>query len=264
METIIRMAREVLEVENVIGKGGFGVILTVGNEEKRVIKINHSAITCKELDFEYQLQLSAYEAFNKYTTYREKMRIGGIPQPHSFDVFGNNSAHCYMTMDRVFPPKSSNSKETQIWQLWLGDERNLFVRDPDRGVFTGINSLEKLDMDINKISSDMAVIAAILHYGSKQTAIDVEYVIGRKYDELDREENKVFAFDFNQSTFWDKEVPIDMLVQSLEMPAVAPDSTEAPELWNTFREVYIRKATEIGYKEASILVMDTLEQRQKY
>ena len=225
-----------------IGRGGFGKILVLDNDPSLVQKVNTSDVFCKDLKNEYELQLSAHEALVEL---RKKVLMSSfveIPHPFDWKPF-NGGKKCSYLMERIFPPIVG---EKYLWHVYWSHEDPHYDKTIAeagsyiRGRYLGREKLLSLlpQLSIPVLLRSMGLLIATVQFGSMQTGVDVELVLGRRGDPEGPLMLWLIDFDKSQETKYLKENDkIEQWMWTLDAEPYWPISTDPG--YEYFRESYL-------------------------
>ena len=195
---------------NLVGKGGHGAVYYSKTKPGIAVKITHNGIDCKDLKKEYNLQREAkdvvdfvlkLEDYEDYPidvpqVYQWKLSTNLVTENNSVTL--KDSDRCIFEMDLIISPDN----EPYLWQLYLSENDTYDRTNPNRGRYVGpitlLNQLKDLhkkgiimeedlfapldNMFLNNLSYYAGFLLSIVQYGSLQTAVDTEPVLGLSRD----------------------------------------------------------------------------------
>ena len=244
-------------MEELLGRGGHGSIYSVGKALVR--KESCNILDCISNKREYILQGSAYDIVKDLTYSGIK-----IPRPTDWEdqyrVNERGDICCSYEMDRIYPPDDGS----HIWQAYIyaydaNMDKISEVGGFVRGRYVGANKISELlqleDKSIEDITYKAGILLGALQYGSRQTAIDTELILGRDSNG----DLFLYLIDFDRSSFWEDGnletgLPYTgnkldyFLTKPMEDEEFYPGSDD-PELYEKFKEGYFEIAEKFGYLE---------------
>ena len=163
-------------------------------------------------------------------------------------------------MDRIFPPDDGE----HIWQAYMYSynpdmDKVVTVKHFIRGRYVGKNGIIKLisqyNLTIEKLAYLSGVLLSAVQYGSRQTAVDTELILGK-----DLSGNiSLYLIDFDRSTWRDEENPntgLSFTEKQIEQELTKPMEDEEfyfgpdeEELYEKFKEGYFKTDDDFGELE---------------
>jgi len=249
-----------IDWDNVIGQGTYGIILGTIIEDNWVVKIANKKGSCTSMDHEHKLHESA---FNALARVNETLDLPIIcPQIRDFKHI---ESCCWYYMSRIFNPPDFTKL---VHCLIYGDDKTsvkwsgVFPSVDDLSVeieqFKETNKIDPRINDINDIAYCNGVIFGLLHYGSRQTAQDIEIVLGK-----DKSKGKVsmFFYDFDKSA--SIEEFDDNMIKTLTTSMSGSYSNFLDPVGERFKQGYMDSATIFGFEEYSNRVIEQCTKFQK-
>ena len=236
---------------NIIGKGGYGTIYTT--ENPRLVQKYHLREdgSCDSLYKEFAMQRIAYEATKNNPIY-------AVPKPRKW-VLGKDG--CSFIMDRIYSPDGGNLS----WHLYLSEEPNFdniisenggFIRGRYLGIQSLLNNIP--DINVSNIVYYAGLLMGDVQYGSMQTAVDTELIIGSYYDPKIvgyAQDQNLFLIDYDQSNPWHiDDPPYENLVWALEAEPYWP--YPGSPFYAYFEKGYLESATKHGLAHVAEKVLD--------
>lgn len=198
----------------IIGRGGHGEIRTSPKQSNVVIKISEQASTCGGFKAEFNMQMQAYQTFEKISHPEGFSERAAFlrPKAYSEHCFKTGKSACIYAMERLFPIAADKI----LYQLSLGeaskDEIPMNEKNnlPIRGHFIGFQETEKIVNGYARISQntdeiksnmdqlcyDVGRLLAILHLVAKLDGCDLECVLVKQSENSHL--YKVAIIDFDQ------------------------------------------------------------------
>lgn len=246
--------------DNVIGQGTYGIILGTIIDDKWVVKIANKKGSCTSMDHEHKLHESA---FNALAHVNETLDLPIVcPQIRDFKHI---ESCCWYYMSRIFNPPDFTKL---VHCLIYGDDKTSVKWS---GVFPSVDDLSfeierfkeanKIDPrinDINDIAYCNGVIFGLLHYGSKQTAQDIEIVLGKNNP---KDKVSMFFYDFDKSE--GIEEFDDNMIKTLTTSMSGSYSNFLGPAGERFKQGYMDSATIFGFEEYSNRVIEQCVNLQK-
>lgn len=179
--------------ERKIGKGTYGSIYESSRSSDYVAKVAFTTEVCRNYSNEFKLHHDAFDALALYNT--DDVYIP-FPMGMGYSV---NKKCCYYEMPRLYDP--FDSKCGKIVQCLLGIDMPNHYQCDDTGQHMGPRRLlnEVGAKTLERLCYNMGKIYAIIQYGSKQTAYDVEMILAKIKGHV-----KLCAIDYDKSESFDK------------------------------------------------------------
>ena len=197
----------------VIGQGTYGIILGIIQDSKYVIKIANKKTSCSTLNHEYTLHQSALSALDHIKSLLTELPI----VTPSITNYMEKSQCCAYYMSRIFPTSGNKlvhcliDSEDEVVEKWSGIFPNNDYLTELIEKFQKNKTMNKYIIDINTLAYLNGIIFGTFHFGSKQTAQDIEIVLGS--DSKSGIIN-VYFFDFDKSQLISR-IPPEKLVKHL-------------------------------------------------
>ena len=188
--------------DNVIGQGTYGIILGTIHEPNWVVKVANHTKQCRVMDHEYTLHENANAALRELKSRTDADMPIFCPQTRRF---AHTEGCCWYYMTRIW----KGSKLPKLMHCLIFNDQSTKTQEKHSGIYPTpqflsdhvktLKTENKLNAKINGIK-DVAfyngVIFGLLHYGSKQTAQDIEIVLGKNSQ---ADVYNVFFYDFDKS-----------------------------------------------------------------
>lgn len=209
----------IVNYNNLLGSGTHGIVYGSNISENIAVKIFPSSIvnipvcygksqslnSCDVIrNGEYSYQEIAREHLHNAIPYLDSdiKTIIDIPEVYGFKFLPTvtNAKCCSYLMKRLKPLLNNN-----IIQLTFNYERDHDSILPS-GRYVGIDTLKRIglsNLDISKINRAIASIFAVLHYGMKTDAYDIEFVLASNQEEV----YGVYAIDFDKFSMYSETYP---------------------------------------------------------
>ena len=248
-----------IDWDNVIGQGTYGIILGTIIDDDWVVKVANKKGSCDMMNHEYTLHNMANDALDHVKTINQHLPIF-CPQTRNF-AFTEGCCWYYMSKIYKDTPKlmhttiSSNKTE----EKWSG----IFPTPLDLSEYIDSelkpqNKLNEDINDINTISYLNGVIYGLLHYGSKQTAQDIEIVLGKTSE---TGKYNIFFYDFDKSSLF--ETFDKNTIKLLGISLTSAYSAFLTPIGDSFKEGYRFSANIFGKNDICNIVISNAEELER-
>jgi len=227
--------------DNVIGQGTYGIILGTIHEPNWVVKVANHTKQCTVMDHEYRLHENANGALRDLKSQTDADMPIFCPQTR---MFAHTEGCCWYYMTRIW--KGSKLPKLMHCLIFNDHDPHTKTQEKHSGIYPTPQDLSdhvktlktenKLNAKINGIK-DVAfyngVIFGLLHYGSKQTAQDIEIVLGKNGP---ADVYNVFFYDFDKSKHFEEYA--EPIVKLLAVSMSGSYGTFMGPLGDRFKEGY--------------------------
>jgi hypothetical protein len=224
--------------DNVIGQGTYGIILGTIVDPNWVVKVANKTQGCSVMDHEHTLHENANSVLRELKTHVSDIPIF-CPETRKFAHF---EGCCWYYMSKIW----KSSKLPKLMHCLIFNDPDAKTQEKHSGIYPTPKHLSdhiktlktenKINEKINGIK-DVAylngVIFGLLHYGSKQTAQDIEIALGKN----DRSGvYNIFFYDFDKSEHFEEYTK--PVIKSLGMSMSGPYSAFLGPLGERFKAGY--------------------------
>ena len=198
------MSREKLTPQDLDARLKFilGIILGTIHEPNWVVKVANHAKQCRVMDHEYTIHENANNALRELKSRTDADIPIFCPQTRNF---AHTEGCCWYYMTRIW----KGSKLPKLMHCLIFNDPSTKTQEKHSGIYPtpkdlsdhikSLKAKNKMNEKINGIK-DVAfyngVIFGLLHYGSKQTAQDIEIVLGKNSQS---DVYNIFFYDFDKS-----------------------------------------------------------------
>lgn len=240
-----------------IGRGGYGVVYAIKDDNVSCVKTsNKNGTHCRKWSNEFlkiKKMISLLENNHKYKKFKRVKIV--IPSE-----FSEHENICYMKLPRIYRPDKNNNKPTIQAQLGV-ESINLIHKG--RGEFIGLSQIKQylntntnnVDTILNRVSSELGEIMALIHYIGMNDAYDVELYLGKEHS-AKLLKFYIADFDLTENIIQYDAETINRIAWSLDAVPYFPLESLDKNLYNIFKTAYMSIAESCGKKDIAEKVFE--------
>lgn len=255
---------------NVLGQGGFGVVVSNARTPAVAHKLMKNHMTCSSAAKEYDIHKRVYAVYQRFVAAHPKLRaVIAVPKPFQLSPCKERTCvgrscypcgppyHCMYSMQRVRSGRADSLMRHVMLNTWYPTFQGTiqFVRhnaqqikhteyvnnemrkkNKPRGAFLGAPQLRAAGLDLGTLAHSMGMLYQLV-YVAGSVPKDVEYVLGMPPASRAKASIKgarcLWAMDFGMADDADFDPELDMYIP--QAPA-ADDPANFPNLLTPFEQ----------------------------